>query len=160
MKAAGTSQCPAFTSLLDLAELRARPFFCVWVIRSEGAHLSSPVRNRIRLWCIDLGTVYDLCMKKPWGVTSMTTSQSLPQAWQYAPVNRNGYQSFRYWGNVSQPAEKMASSAVCNFRDFRTHKLSNMAHQPETPWSKDYNRCHGVERQISPPLTSQGKPEP
>jgi uncharacterized phage-associated protein len=87
-------------------------------------------------------------------------TKDTPQAWQYGPVNRNVYHSFRsfgsnpiptgfrakdpvtgfpYLGDFSESQERMADSVVQNYGDFHAYRLSDMTHQPGTPWSIVYN---------------------
>lgn len=78
------------------------------------------------------------------------------EAWQYGPVNRNVYQSFRsfgsrlipvgfrasdpatgfpYSGEFSEEQERMIDSVVSNYGHIHAYALSDMTHQPGTPWS-------------------------
>jgi len=83
-------------------------------------------------------------------------TQDTPEAWQYGPVNRKVYQAFRsfgsrqipvgyrasdpatgfpYFGSFSKPQVQMIDSVVSNYGDMHAYRLSDITHQPGTPWS-------------------------
>ncbi len=81
-----------------------------------------------------------------------------PEAWQYGPVYRSVYNDFRQFGSqpvtspayvmgsqvpfteqFSQEEEQLLRAVVKAYGKLSAFALSNLTHQPETPWSKAYS---------------------
>jgi uncharacterized phage-associated protein len=78
-----------------------------------------------------------------------------PQAWQYGPVHPLVYRAFRQFGaqpisgraydpetgfaysaNVSSDVDSVLESVVQSYGPLHAYRLSDMTHQPGTPWDR------------------------
>lgn len=93
-------------------------------------------------------------------------SSEPPQAWQYGPVYPKVYRAFRRFGanpvtdkatlagtdiaiseTFSEDEDRLINAVVKAYGKLSAYQLSNLTHQPNTPWSKAY--ASGAYSQIS-----------
>lgn len=96
-----------------------------------------------------------------WAMTLLgkPLSKSDPQAWQYGPVYPEVYRSFKRFGpnpvsasatipgtdvafreEFSDDEEGVLRRVVESYGALSAYQLSNLTHQPNTPWSRAYDR--------------------
>lgn len=89
-----------------------------------------------------------------------------PQAWQHGPVYPEIYRAFRRYGSgaimekgqtpfgpiadahLSHAQQQIVKSVVSGYAHMHAFKLSNITHQPGTPWSRTYNNGQGSSDEI------------
>lgn len=89
-----------------------------------------------------------------------------PQAWQHGPVFPEIYRTFRRFGSgpilekgqtgfgqvaeatLSPAQQQIVKSVVSGYAHMHAFTLSNITHQPGTPWSRTYNNGLGSSHEI------------
>lgn len=133
----------------------------------QGAHDPRAIANYIlqnskdgaRLTVMQLIKLVYLCDGWSMALLGRPLSKHNPQAWQYGPVYPVVYTAFKHFGSapVTKPAaakgtnlpyvesfsseeEGLMRTVLASYSKLSAFQLSNLTHQPGTPWSEAYER--------------------